>query len=162
MNAYQILSLFFIFCGMFLAGAATYLAILDHRKPNENWKFADGSLQPLLTYDAGLEPKFEDVDEMGFDESGNFYVIQSGPGGGKRGLICGRTDKSCRKYCCQEFGLFFSRDNKPLFFCRYYYCVIRGYRFVEQTSKFPNLDILFEKTIHPKESISVPVKGPES
>ena len=91
-------------------------------------------MEPLFGhgYFNGWEPKCEYCSEIGFDRFGNFYNIQPGEGGGARGLLCGGTDKPCEASCCERRALFFSKDGRPLFFCRNFYCIFRADKFVDQ------------------------------
>lgn len=95
-------------------------------------KHFDDIMRPLLLEWKELEPAYEETDEMGV-EHGEFYFIQRGVGGGKRGLICGLTGKHCTEECFKRNALYFSYYGEPLFFCRYYYCLFKGKKYVEHT-----------------------------
>lgn len=93
----------------------------------------DDVLRPLLLapYRNELEPSYEETDEMGVDQDGYFYFIQRGQGGGKRMILCGLTDKCCDKECFKKHALYFNNNGEPLFFCRYYYIVFKGRKYLE-------------------------------
>lgn len=100
-------------------------------------------------YFRGWEPKFEFCSEMGIDEYGDFYHIQPGEGGGKRGISCGGTDKSCDGRCAMNRAIYFTRDGEPLFFFRNFYCIFRATRFVDQRKQKENLvERVMTKCIH--------------
>ena len=89
--------------------------------------------RPLMLYKwADLPPLYEETDEMGIDEHGYFFYNMRGPGGGYRGLVCGRTDDCCTGECFKKNALYFTLDGKPLFFCRYFYTVFKGEKYVEK------------------------------
>ena len=92
----------------------------------------DDNLRPLLlTHDDDLPPCYEEVDEMGIKPNGDFYIIEPGPHGGKRGLICGLDDKHCIGKCALHTAMYFAENGQPLFFCRHFYTIFKGKQYKE-------------------------------
>lgn len=93
----------------------------------------DDNLRPLLlTHDDDLPPCYEEVDQMGIDQTGHFFFIQRGLGGGLRGIVCGLDDTHCTGKCFKDTALYFTPDGKPLFFCRYFYTIFKGEKYVDE------------------------------
>lgn len=104
--------------------------ILKKQSRRKSIHFDD--VRPLMpTLKPGLEPSFYETEKMGVDEHGHFYYIMKGQGGGKRGIVCGITGKPCNEECFKKYAFYLTDYGEPLFFCRYFYCVFKGRRYVE-------------------------------
>ena len=92
----------------------------------------DEILRPLLLTKDTLPPCFEEVDRMGVNRCGEFYFVQKGTGGGIRGIVCGFDNAHCSGECFKNSALYFTPNGEPLFFCRYYYTIFKGKKYVDE------------------------------